>query len=93
MDYIDISLHHLEIGNQPQRPATATSILDNTLGESSIHVGMVGFPRVEGFIRAGLALDHARVVGARTEPWIIPEVAPAVLLLGKLNEPPWNSSD
>ena len=26
-DYIEISSHHLEIGNQPQRPTTATAIL------------------------------------------------------------------
>ena len=39
---------------------------------------MAGFPRVEGFIPAGLELDHA---------WGALDIQ-AVLLLGKLNEPP-----
>ena len=47
-------------------PAGSTRY-EQTLSDSSIHAGMDGFPRVESFIPAGLALDHVGVVGVRAE--------------------------
>ena len=45
---------------------------EQTLSDSSVHVGMVGLPRVEGFITAGLTLNRVRVYGQSLWPSHLP---------------------
>ena len=44
-------------------PADSTRY-EQTVSDSSVHFGMVGSPRVESFIPAGLGLDNVWAVGA-----------------------------
>ena len=73
-------------------PAGSTRY-EQTLSDPSVHVETAGFPRVEIFIPVGLALNHALVVGVRTERYIVTETASSVPLLAKSIGPPWNPSD